>query len=83
MWNQLPDVEQHATAIPELLGITGRELLDRLFGAPSYVWMRRVDKVRQAISLWRALQTRIWRLENPAARTNGPCSTTATRESST
>lgn len=65
MWNQLPDLEQHAAALPELAGLSGRELLDALFGQPSYVWMRRLDKVRQAISLWRALQTRTWRLEHP------------------
>jgi trehalose 2-sulfotransferase len=65
MWNQLSDVEQHATALPELVGLTGSELLERLFGAPSYVWIRRRDKVRQAISLWRALETGIWRLEHP------------------
>ena len=42
-------------------------MLDELFGHPSYVWMRRLDKVRQAISMWRALQTRTWRRENPTA----------------
>lgn len=67
MWNQLPDVEQHAAAIPDLVGTTGADLLTRLFDDPRYIWMRRQDKVRQAISLWRALQTRIWRLENPSA----------------
>jgi LPS sulfotransferase NodH len=65
MWNQLPDLEQHAAALPELAGLAASDLLDRLFGRPSYVWMRRRDKVRQAISLWRALQTRTWRLEHP------------------
>ena len=65
MWNQLSDMEQHATALPELAGLTGAELLDRLFGGPRYIWVRRRDKVRQAISLWRALQTRIWRRERP------------------
>jgi trehalose 2-sulfotransferase len=65
MWNQLPDVEQHAAAIPAYAGLTGSELLERLFEHPSYVWMRRSDAVRQAISLWRALQTRTWRMENP------------------
>ena len=65
MWNQLSDLEQHATALPELAGLTGAELLDRLFGGPRYIWVRRRDKVRQAISLWRALQTRIWRRERP------------------
>ena len=66
MWNQLPDLEQHAAALPEFAGLAGSDLLDRLFVRPSYVWMRRRDKVRQAISLWRALQTRIWRAEHPA-----------------
>jgi LPS sulfotransferase NodH len=65
MFNQLPDVEQHATALTDLAGLTGAALLDRLFADPRYVWMRRRDKVRQAISLWRALQTRVWRLEHP------------------
>jgi trehalose 2-sulfotransferase len=70
MWNQMADVETHAAAIPELAGLTGVQLLERLFGHPHYVWMRRTDKVRQAISLWRALQTRTWRLEHPSA--DGP-----------
>jgi trehalose 2-sulfotransferase len=65
MWNQLSDMEQHATALPELAGLTGAELLDLLFGGPRYIWVRRRDKVRLAISLWRALQTRIWRRERP------------------
>lgn len=72
MWNQVPDVEQHATAIPALAGATGAELLDRLFGAPQYIWMRRRDKVQQAISLWRALQTRVWRLEHPGSAHRAP-----------
>jgi trehalose 2-sulfotransferase len=72
MWSQLPDLEQHAAAVPELAGATGSALLERLFGHPDYVWMRRHDKVRQAISLWRALQTRTWRLENPAADRDEP-----------
>jgi trehalose 2-sulfotransferase len=72
MWNQLPDVEQHAAALPGFAGVTGSELLEGLFGHPSYVWLRRLDKVRQAISLWRALQTRSWRLENPRAEGEPP-----------
>jgi trehalose 2-sulfotransferase len=34
-----------------------------LFGELRYVWVRRHDKVRQAISLWRAMQTQSWRDE--------------------
>lgn len=65
MYNQLPDLEQHAAALPDFVGLSGADLLSELFGHPRYVWMRRLDKVRQAISLWRALQTRTWRLEHP------------------
>jgi LPS sulfotransferase NodH len=72
MWNQLPDLEQHATALPEFAAVVGSDLLDRLLEHPSYVWMRRRDKVRQAISLWRALQTRKWRAEHPAEDGEGP-----------
>jgi trehalose 2-sulfotransferase len=32
------------------------------------VWVTRGDEVRQAVSLWRALQTRVWRLEHPQER---------------
>ena len=35
--------------------------LTELFGELQYVWVRRHDKVRQAISLWRAMQTQSWR----------------------
>ena len=45
-------------------GTRSAELLERLFDRPRYVWVTRRDKVRQAISLWRALQTRAWRLEH-------------------
>jgi trehalose 2-sulfotransferase len=72
MWNQLPDLEQHAAALPGFAGLSRAELLDSLFRRPSYVWMRRLDKVRQAISMWRALQTRTWRLENPTAQDETP-----------
>ena len=35
--------------------------LDAVFGDPAYVLVKRRDKLRQAISLWRALQTQSWR----------------------
>jgi trehalose 2-sulfotransferase len=37
------------------------ELLAELFDGPRYVWVRRDDVVRQAVSLWRAMQTQSWR----------------------
>lgn len=75
MWNQLPDVEQHAGAIERFAGLSRLELLEALFDGDlgvRFVWMRRRDKVRQAISLWRALQTRSWRLEHPGGAEHPP-----------
>jgi trehalose 2-sulfotransferase len=38
-----------------------------LFPGARYVWVRRQDTVRQAVSLWRALQTQSWRDEGSQA----------------
>lgn len=61
MFNQLPDLETLAGQLPEYAGHAGAALLRALFGDPAYVWVSRRDKVRQAVSLWRALQSRRWR----------------------
>ncbi len=65
MWRQLPELEALAGELPEYRGLRGAGLLDVLFDQPRYVWVSRRDKVRQAISLWRALQTRTWRAGHP------------------
>jgi LPS sulfotransferase NodH len=39
-------------------------LVDAQFDRPRFVWVRRADRVRQAVSLWRAMQTQSWRAEN-------------------
>jgi LPS sulfotransferase NodH len=61
MWNQVPELQALTEGIPEYRGLEPIELLTRLFGDPAYVWVTRRDKVRQAVSLWKALQTRSWR----------------------
>jgi LPS sulfotransferase NodH len=75
MWNQLSDLEQHAAAVERLAGLSRIEVLEELFDgevAAGFVWVRRRDKVRQAISLWRALQTRAWRLERGDRNSEAP-----------
>jgi trehalose 2-sulfotransferase len=64
MWRNLPDFQQLTGELPEYANFDLYQLLERLFRNPRYVWMTRNDKVRQAVSLWRALQTRSWRLEH-------------------
>ena len=41
--------------------LAGLGPLYALFDRPRYVWVRRGDVVRQAVSLWRAMQTQSWR----------------------
>ena len=41
--------------------------LDERFDHPRYVWVRRRDVVRQAVSLWRAMQTQSWRHDSAGA----------------
>ena len=59
-----PGPRERATADPA-------ELLAGTFPGLRYVWLRRMDKVRQAVSLWRALQTWNWRKDATAA-SRGP-----------
>ena len=54
-------------ALPAFRGLPLDELLPAVFPRPRYVWVTRRDKVRQAVSLWKAIQTEAWRGDNPAA----------------
>lgn len=51
----------------DLAALTGSgtpaEAIAELFGEPPCLWVRRDDPVRQAVSLWRAMQTQSWRSE--------------------
>ena len=64
MFNQLAEVQTLAGTLAEYRGLSGPPLLAALIGAPQplrWVWARRNDTVRQAVSMWKALQTRSWR----------------------
>jgi LPS sulfotransferase NodH len=64
MFNQIAEVQAHTSTLPEYIGLHGAPLLQALVGGGHpirYVWARRSDTVRQAISMWRAVQTRAWR----------------------
>jgi LPS sulfotransferase NodH len=60
MWAHLQDLAQR-------LGGDPHAVVDALFDTPRLVWVRRADTVRQAVSLWRAMQTQSWRAENATA----------------
>jgi LPS sulfotransferase NodH len=61
MWAHLEDLGRRLQS-PDLPA-----LVDTLFDRPHCIWVRRMDKVRQAVSLWRAMQTQSWRAENEPA----------------
>ena len=58
----LATIGAHAGAMP------ADRRLESAFPGVRYVWLRRMDKVRQAVSLWRAIQTWHWRRDAAAAR---------------
>lgn len=72
MFNQLAELQALAGALPEYAGLTLGALLDALFGRPRFVWVTRADKVRQAVSMWRALQSRRWRAGEDPGPGAGP-----------
>ena len=64
MFNQIAEVQALTSTLPEYIGLHGAPLLDAVIAGDEplrYVWARRSDTVRQAISMWKAVQTRSWR----------------------
>jgi trehalose 2-sulfotransferase len=55
MWTHLLDLAERLGRAPDAALLAAR------FPAPYYVHVTREDKIAQAVSLWRAVQTRAWR----------------------
>ncbi len=47
--------------LPQYQNLGPYELLNTLFYNPKYIWLVRRDKVKQAVSIVKALQTNLWR----------------------
>ena len=61
MWGYLGDFADLLRGIEGNVGLPIPALLDRSFPDLRYVQITRRDKVRQAVSLWKAVQTQAWR----------------------
>jgi LPS sulfotransferase NodH len=61
MWSYFNDFLELMRGIPRFGGMGDGSLLNAAFPELRYVFVSRSDKVRQAVSLWRALQTWVWR----------------------
>lgn len=74
MWGYLGDFAQLLRGIDGLAGLAIPDLLARVFPDLRYVRITRDDKVRQAVSLWKAVQTQAWSSEpgQPEAAASEP-----------
>jgi len=71
MWSYFNDFVALMRGVPRLAGMGDGSLLNAAFPNLRYVFVSRSDKVRQAVSLWRALQTRVWRKDMVATPAGG------------
>jgi trehalose 2-sulfotransferase len=61
MWGYLGDFAQLLRGMPGMVGLSVPVLLERSFPGLRYIQITRTDKVRQAVSLWKAVQTQAWK----------------------
>jgi trehalose 2-sulfotransferase len=64
MWGYFGDFVSLLREIPEYREVPIQELLPEVFPDLRYVRVVRANKVRQAVSLWKAVQTATWRAED-------------------
>lgn len=64
MWGHVDDLVARARELPGLAGAHLEDVLHELLDDPELILVTRSDKVAQAVSLWRAVQTQSWRAED-------------------
>jgi trehalose 2-sulfotransferase len=72
MWGYLGDFATLLRGIEGFSGLPIPELLNRAFPNLCYVQITRRDKVRQAVSLWKAVQTQAWNAAESGATAGEP-----------
>ncbi len=74
MWGYFGDFISNLRDIPEYREMPVPDLLSTIFPNLHYIWITRADKVRQAVSLWKAIQTSTWRAAaSPSSGEKNPC----------
>jgi trehalose 2-sulfotransferase len=69
MWNQTPLLLQRAAGLPDRSGDGLLSAIRDVIGSdPVLIYVHRPDVVSQAVSFWRAVQTRVWRGRPDPAR---------------
>jgi LPS sulfotransferase NodH len=67
MWGYMADLQGRLAELPELAPLGDAERLAAVLGDLRWVHVHREDHVAQAVSMWRAVQTRAWRAEDDDA----------------
>ncbi len=68
MWGHVDELVARCRELPGLAGADLEDVLHELLDDPQLIFVTRRDRIAQAVSLWRALQTQSWRAgEAPAA----------------
>jgi len=63
MWGYFGDFITNLWLIPSYKDLTVPDLMSTIFPNLQYIQVTRLDKVRQAVSLWKAIQTWTWKVE--------------------
>ncbi len=72
MWGYLGDFAELLRGIDDMSGRPLPELLSHAFPGLRYIQITRQDKVRQAVSLWKAVQTQAWRSDGGENQASAP-----------
>jgi LPS sulfotransferase NodH len=72
MWGYVEDFVSLLRNIPEYREVPMAEILSEVFPDLTFVRVVRANKIRQAVSLWKAVQTATWRDESPAGSGQEP-----------
>jgi trehalose 2-sulfotransferase len=72
MWGYLGDFVSNLRLISAYKDMDVPTLFSTVFPNLQYIWVTRRDKVRQAVSLWKAIQTWTWRQEHHSGSAHGP-----------
>jgi LPS sulfotransferase NodH len=68
MWNYFDDFRARVAELPGLGDMKFTDALDQVFPKLRIIFVRRRDKLSQAVSLWKAIQTQQWRNEAEGER---------------
>jgi LPS sulfotransferase NodH len=61
MWDHVDEVRKQFAKVLELGDATPSEVFAAAFPNLRYIWLTRRDKLRQGISYYRAMETKVWR----------------------